>query len=63
MKELHEQQAADEFRPLKDAEIADVSGALIIDMGLFGELEFHPGGCVTWAMYDADGSWIARGQC
>ena len=63
MKKLHEQQTADGLRTLNQTEIETVSGGLIIDMGLFGELEFHPGGCVTWAMYDSDGSWIARGQC
>lgn len=62
-KQLQAHHGSDELRTLIEAEIDTVSGGTRYDFGVLGELEFHPGGCVTWAWYNDDGSWTAAGQC
>ncbi len=63
MKELHEQQAADELRTLNEAEIEAVSGGEInIDMGYFGRVTITEA-CMSWSMDVGDYGWMTVGEC
>jgi hypothetical protein len=64
MKDLHERQAADEFRTLTEAEMEAVSGgAFSVDLGPLGVFAFDRG-CFEYTQIDnSTKSWTSVGQC